>query len=78
MINFPKDIAQAIISVSENCASDLEYDGEDFAVILAEVTIDAKRLTMAGYPEADKYISELIRIWGYDFTLKAVSQLVSY
>ena len=66
----------AIIAVAGYCAADMEHADAADAEIVAEVAIDASRLTTNGNSEADAEISALIAEHGYPEVLAAVAQFV--
>ena len=70
------DTARAIATVSGGLVPDLDPADRDDVLIVAEVTIDAGRLTLNGYPDADAEIRDLIRRFDYPRVLDAVSELV--
>lgn len=61
-------------NLSQDIACELK-DGD--AEMIAEVCMDANRLTIAGYPELDKEVSELISKHGYSAVLEEAAKHVS-
>lgn len=81
---FTPATVSAIRHLSEEIASDaLEgFSQEEFGCteeeLLAEMVMDASRLTMAGYPEADAEIRSFVTARGYDDVLGEVARHVRY
>lgn len=73
---FTKRTESAIVEVAEYCAADMEYEDAHNSEIMAEVALDASRLTTQGYKEADEEVSALIKEHGYDAVLKAAAKLI--
>lgn len=81
-IEFSERLKAGIAHVAQDCAGDLSADfseeeaGCSFEIVLAETALDASRLTMWGYPDADQEASALVKQHGYDAVLKAAAELV--
>ena len=70
---FSADTMSAIRETSRDVASELiDADAE----IVAEVTLDANRLTLFGHPQADQEVSDLITTKGYQAVLSAAAEIV--
>lgn len=82
MIEFSARLKQGIAAVAGDCASDLDADfseeeaGCTFEEVLAETAIDASRLTMWGFPDADAEVQDLIGKHGYAAVLAQVEKHV--
>lgn len=83
-IEFSARLKAGIQQVSSDCASDaLEgFDADSAgcseATLMAETAIDASRLTIWGYADADDEVHKLIAEHGYDAVLKEAEKHVSY
>lgn len=83
-MKFSDNLSQCIRMTSSECAADLEAgmeenDGIDFNLALAEVAIDASRMTIFRGEDgrkADEEVRELIREHGYDAVLKEAAKHV--
>jgi hypothetical protein len=75
-IAFSTETAHALHAVASYCAQDMEYEYASDPEVVAETAMDASRLTMSGYPNADKEVGELIKKFGYDAVLKAAAKIV--
>ena len=78
---FTPETTAAIRRVAEICAQDystLDFGGEtpDPAEVLAELALDANRLTFWGYPEADAEVHTLVDQNGWDAVLVAAARVV--
>ena len=71
---FTKETKNAIIAVAGECIWDI--DGDRREEIVAEVALDANRLTTFSYPEADKEVAELIRQYGWERVKAAAAEFV--
>lgn len=80
MFELSTRLKQGIAAVARDCASDLEagFDEEDagctFEEALAETAIDAGRLTMWGFPDAQEEVLDLIHKFGYEKVLAEVQK----
>ena len=73
-MEFSSDLKRQLNALSQDVAPDCkDMDAEG----IAEICLDASRLTMAGYPELDKEASELIREHGYSAVLTEAAKHVS-
>jgi hypothetical protein len=66
----------AIIQVASDCVPDMEYRDRSNAEIVAEVALDANRLTIFGHKEADEEVEKLVEKFGYGAVLKAAAKIV--
>jgi len=73
---FSQKTKVAIIQVASDCVPDMEREDRGNAEIVAEVALDADRLTIFGHKEADKEVHELITKFGYEAVLKAAAKIV--
>lgn len=62
----------AMNHVYQAIASDIppEYSPEE----IAELIIDASRLTIHGFPEIDKQVSEIVKSKGYNEVLRIIAR----
>lgn len=74
-------LIRGINAVNNDVACDIEFEGtesrKEQKMILAEVCIDADRLTTWGHPEADAEVKALVAEHGYPAVLRAVAEHVS-
>lgn len=73
-------LIQALGQISQDIAADLYESDPDTAndpQIIAEVCIDANRLTMNGNPECDAEVSALVKEHGYTAVLEECAKHVS-
>lgn len=74
-------LLRGVNAVNNDVAHEIEFEGtesyEEQCEILAEVCIDAGRLTTWGHPEADAEVKALIAEHGYPAVLRAVAEHVS-
>lgn len=63
---FTDKTRQAICAVAEYCSADMELEDARNSAIVAEVALDADRLTTQGHPEADEEVGKLIDEHGWD------------
>ena len=77
---FSDDCQRAIRQVSQEIASELhgaDHEGCTEAEMVAECTLDANRLTMAGHPQADDEVRRLINKHGYQSVLASAAKIVA-
>ena len=73
-MNMSDELKRQLNALSQEVAPDCkDMDAEG----IAEICLDASRLTMAGYPELDKEASELISQHGYPAVLAEAAKHVS-
>lgn len=74
-------LIRGVNAVYNDVAYEIEYEGSETDreryLILAEVCIDAGRLTTWGHPEADAEVKRLVEVHGYDAVLNEIAQFVS-
>jgi hypothetical protein len=76
MIKFTEATAQAIDTVGQQCAADMEsYSDPE---IMAETVLDAQRLTTFGYPWAQFEVHLWIQMYGYRAVLKEAAGITRY
>lgn len=73
---FSKETAAAISAVAGDCLMDMDDEGARDAECMAEVAMDAGRLTSWGFPNADKEVAELIKVHGWPAVMKAAAKFV--
>lgn len=75
-ISFTTETIQAIKTVSGHLLPDMDDEGARDPEIMAEVTLDAGRLSFNGFKEADEEIKQLIDKHGWDRVLQEVTKHV--
>lgn len=73
---FTQKTKQSICTVAETCAQDLDYEMASSAETVAELALDANRLTVFGHPEADAEVGELVDEHGLDKVLAEAATFV--
>jgi len=81
-MKFSDRLIRAIYAVNQDVAYEIEFEGGESArqrdMILAEVCLDAGRLTtMGGSPESDAEVRELCEKHGYQAVLREAAKHVS-
>ena len=66
----------AIIQVADYCSADLEYADARNAQIVAEIALDANRLSTMGHADADKEVTRLVAKHGFEVVCKAAAKFV--
>lgn len=74
MVIMSKELKRQLRALSEYVAADC--DGFS-AIEIAEICMDANRLTTAGYPELDEEVSRLNKEFGYQALLEEGAKHVS-
>jgi len=72
---FSKELQDALNALSQDIAADMPHDAD--AEEIAEVCMDASRLTMAGHPDLDAEVSRFNNKFGYTALLKEGAKYVS-
>jgi len=76
---FSEELKSAIQICSGQFAGDIEVESdEDFAAVLAEVTLDAGRLGLAGYVEEQKELAGLIETKSWSEVCSEAALIVCY
>lgn len=76
---FSETLKNAIRDVSGMIAGELQVgEDEDFTLILAETTLDAGRLAMNGYREAQEELRSLLDTSSWDEVLEEAKKHVCY
>ena len=80
-VKLSETLIRGVNAVNNDVACEIEFEGtesvEEQELILAEVCIDAGRLTTWGHPEADAEVRALVAEHGYPAVLKAVAEHIS-
>lgn len=76
MLTITEQTRRAIVDTWCGIADDAYDQCEDDNEIAIELTIDANRLTMAGYPAADAEISELCKKYDFGKVRAALSKTI--
>lgn len=74
MVTMSEELKRQLGALSQDVAADCKSFS---AIEIAEICIDAKRLTMAGYPELDEEVSRLNKEFGYQALLEEGAKHVS-
>lgn len=74
MVIMSEELKQQLRALSEYIAADCEGFS---AIEIAEICMDANRLTTAGYPELDEELSSLVKQHGYAAVLEEGAEHVS-
>lgn len=74
MVTMSEELKRQLWALSQDVAADCKSFS---AIEIAEVCMDAKRLTMAGYPELDEEVSSLVKQHGYAAVLEEGAEHVS-
>lgn len=72
---FSGPLQDALNELSRDIAADMPHDSD--AEEIAEVCMDASRLTIAGHPDLDAEVSRFNKRFGYDALLKEGAKYVS-
>ena len=76
---FTETLKNAIRDVSGMIAGEIEVgEDEDFALILAETTLDAGRLGMNGHREAQEELRSILDTTSWDDVLEEAKKYVCY
>lgn len=73
---FTQETKSAICAVAQDVVPDMQPEDARDPAIVAEIVLDAGRLEMFGYPDAQKEFRELCKTHGWDAVCKAAEQFV--
>lgn len=79
VVTFSDSLRSAISAVARDCAGELEFSDDEVCSeeeILAETALDAGRLTIWGFAEADEEAKKLIKEHGWNAVVKEAAKHV--
>lgn len=75
---FTDETRHAINRSAQVAAQDMTEEQYSNPELMAEVAIDANRLTTCGYPEADAEVTAMILKHGYEAVLNEIAKITRY
>ncbi len=75
---FTEATRQAIDTVAQQCAADMDYESYSDPEVMAETALDASRLMTFGHPWAQFEVHILIQMHGYRAVLAEAAKITVY
>lgn len=75
---FTDETRQAIDRSAQIAAQDMTEEQYSDPELMAEVAIDANRLTTCGYPDADAEVMKLVLEHGYEAVIAEAAKITRY